>query len=418
MTLLELLVVVTILLIIAGATIPRLRPMMESQRTREASRAVHLYLSAARQLAMSEGRPCGVRFERLMSPSATGGAPTSIESRCSVTLSQVQVPVPYGGSSANSCVKLQVNSGNLKAKVMVGDCSSLAGVRINDWVQLNGQGPRYQILRAPTTSSDPTLIDFSALQKDPADTAYYPIDTGAASDTSDLGLQPDPSSTSAGQQYPWPTWTAPAFSPPVAFTILRQPAKTVAAPLQLPSPAAVDLTWSGPEFPPPPGPPPGGMMTVPQYLASNLLPKSWGYGPDPVTIMFSPNGGLAGLYLDVWNPGLTPPKFVVQSQAITGTAFIMIGKRDSIVPVVPPGPDTLPSSSTDDTIGDPNIDDTDSLLIAINPGTGLITTTDLAPSTVVDNSSTDDQPTQEYKAFQKLYDMRSYGRQSDSMGGR
>ena len=91
MTLIELLVVVSIIVLLAAATIPRLQPAMDRSRVREAARSVQLYLSAARNQAMATGRSCGVMIERL--PAENG---------CSMTLTQVETPPPYGGDSTSS----------------------------------------------------------------------------------------------------------------------------------------------------------------------------------------------------------------------------------------------------------------------------------------------------------------------------
>ena len=91
MTLVELLVVLVIILLVAAATIPRLQPEMDRSRIREAARSIQLYLSSARNQAIATGRPCGVMIERL--PAQNG---------CSMSLTQVESPVPYGGDTITS----------------------------------------------------------------------------------------------------------------------------------------------------------------------------------------------------------------------------------------------------------------------------------------------------------------------------
>ena len=86
MTLVELLVVLCIVLMLAAATIPRLRPDMDKARVREAARSIQLYLSSARVQAMATGVPCGVMIEPLV----------GVENGCSMQLTQVETPAPYG----------------------------------------------------------------------------------------------------------------------------------------------------------------------------------------------------------------------------------------------------------------------------------------------------------------------------------
>ena len=99
MTLIELLVVVAIVLLLAAATIPRLRPEIDRARVREAARSIQLYLSSARNLAMSSGRSCGVMIERL--PGDNG---------CSMSLTQVETPLPYGGDVASATATVTPNA--------------------------------------------------------------------------------------------------------------------------------------------------------------------------------------------------------------------------------------------------------------------------------------------------------------------
>ena len=71
-TLTELLVVMGILMILFAAATPKLRPAIEARRTREAARAINAYFGSARATAMSSGRDCGVKIDRLFT--GAGGA--------------------------------------------------------------------------------------------------------------------------------------------------------------------------------------------------------------------------------------------------------------------------------------------------------------------------------------------------------
>ena len=86
MTLVELLVVVAIMLMLAAVAIPAMRPSMEGRKTREAARAINVYLSSARNRAIESGRPVGVQIERDIASNL---------SLAGVTLYQVEVPLPY-----------------------------------------------------------------------------------------------------------------------------------------------------------------------------------------------------------------------------------------------------------------------------------------------------------------------------------
>ena len=247
MTLVELLVVVAIIMLLAAATIPRLRPEMDRSRIREAARSLQLYLSSARAQAMATGRPCGIQIERLANYSAAGVA-NAIEPGCSTVVTQVESPVPYCGDTLSSLATVSV----------AGPSQTIATVNITfnpqitptlvsqgDLIQLGCQGPMY------------TITGITATQA----TAYIDV--------------------SQGLTLPWN-----AGSSPVPYKIFRQHVKSAAAPLQLPSPAVIDLTLSGPD----------------QAQPGNQ-PVYWYFGPNdtsPVIIMFAPDGSV--------EPGLCRPE--------------------------------------------------------------------------------------------------------------
>lgn len=64
MTLVELLVVITIMVLLLAAAVPQFKPALESQHSAGAARTVSLALERARLKAMQEKRPCGVEFMR------------------------------------------------------------------------------------------------------------------------------------------------------------------------------------------------------------------------------------------------------------------------------------------------------------------------------------------------------------------
>ncbi len=324
MTLVELLVVVAIIMLLAAATIPRLRPEMDRSRIREAARSLQLYLSSARAQAMATGRPCGIQIERLVNYNAAGVA-NAIETGCSTVVTQVESPVPYCGDTLSSLATVSV----------AGPSRTIATVNITfnpqitptlvsqgDLIQLGCQGPMY------------TITGITATQA----TAYIDV--------------------SQGLTLPWN-----AGSSPVPYKIFRQHVKSAAAPLQLPSPAVIDLTLSGPD----------------QAQPGNQ-PVYWYFGPNdtsPVIIMFAPDGSVSQVYAGQ-NASATHP--------ITPIC-LLVGNRQN---VNDPNPQNWNSQSFN------------SLWVAINPPTGLIVTTDLSATS--DNSAA-------------IYQTRTFARQSNAKGG-
>ena len=299
MTLVELLVVLVIIFLLAAATIPRLRPEMDRARIREAVRSIQLYLSSARDQAIATGRPCGVMIERLPA-----------EPRCSMALSQAEAPVPYAGDAIPSLANVtSAGGGTVNITFTPGINATL--VKPGDLIQLGLQGPLYTITAA-----------------------------GGSTATIDL---------SQGLMIPW---TSNAIAVP--FRIFRQPVKSVAAPLQLPSPTVIDLTLSGPDTSP------------------AVFWDGGGNDTSPVLIMFAADGSIDHVYI---NGVASRPNAAI---------CLLVGKRQNVNdPNNPQG----------------NLQDFNSLWVAINPSSGLIVTTDLAATGDVSAS-------------------RLFARQSSAMGGK
>ena len=316
MTLVELLVVLLILLLIAAATIPRLSPNIDRARVREAARSIQLYLSSARNQAIATGRSCGVMIERL--PAEPG---------CSMSLTQVETPVPYSGDYSNSNGTVAQSSapsgGYAYCNIALSSPTSVA-LHVGDQIRIGYQGYWITLI----TSSSGGAIPVGTTQL----TGMVDISSGAN-----------------------PAWTVQPISGP--YSIIRVPTKSAAASLQLPSPAAIDLTLSGDPV-----------------LASD--PQVWGvYDKNPVMITFAPNGSVDKIYV-------TTTSGYSFSRA-TAPICLLVGRRDQV---------GAGATTT-------NLNDFNSLWVAVNPATGLTIVTDLA-------SNSDP------------WASRAFARQSDAMGGK
>ncbi|MEN6556606.1 MAG: prepilin-type N-terminal cleavage/methylation domain-containing protein, partial [Thermoguttaceae bacterium] len=131
-TLIEMLIVVSIMMLLVGMTAAVMRPATESRRTREAARMVNVYLSSARNRAIETGRPCGVLLR-----CATSGT-------CAMTLDQCEVPPSYSGLTENST--LVVTAATTSSMATITGTSSdfdISQISVGDTIQLNGQGPWY-----------------------------------------------------------------------------------------------------------------------------------------------------------------------------------------------------------------------------------------------------------------------------------
>ena len=304
----ELLVAISILVILMAVGARMMNFSVEDRRTREAARAINVYVASARNRAMETGRPCGVMLRRLES-----------QPLCVVGMEQVEVPPPYAGDTVQAATRLQLTSGGVAARFGVGDFSD-GLVRLHDLMQLNHQGPLYEITQGPDSNSD-GFLDFN--DKDAVDK-----DGDGFIDDYFFILQVD---LRQGQMLPWPS--APASSPAMPYQIIRQPTKSAAAGLQLPVRAVIDLQFSGTDE------------------------DSIGAVSDqPVYIMFSPNGSLERFYHPGHGGGVHPG---------TEPIYLLVGKQERV-----------PAGSAEDGLA--NWQDVKNLWVTLNPQTGLVTTTEVA----------------------------------------
>jgi prepilin-type N-terminal cleavage/methylation domain-containing protein len=281
MTLIELLVVVGILLAVAVMMVPRLPAIMERAKVREAARAIQLYLSTARNLAMSTGRSCGVMIEPLLA-----------ENGCAMTLTQMETPPPYGGDSLGSTATAVAQS-DMTAKITL---SPPSGVDIHpgDMIQIGYQGYWMPILANPDAS---------------VPTGIYPPGTTTLKAGIDF---------SHGETPAW--FYQPVTGP---YKLIRWPTKSTAAALQLPSPAVIDLTASGND-------PVGNSLPVwPLQPWPPSPPPSPGTTPLPVTIMFAADGTID--WVSHWDSN---PKNR-WGQQVTTPMYLLVGRRNKVKPPNP-----------------------------------------------------------------------------------
>ncbi len=317
MTLMELLVVVSILLILTVVAVPMITPSAESRRMREAARQINVYLGIARAKAMETSRAHGVIFKR----------ESGLNQACT-TLFLAEVPPPYAGDTFDTKLQLQsLGGGQYRAYKDPNDTNQWINqdlVEVGDLIQFRGQGPMYRI---------------AAMQ-----------DLGGNPDLDQLTLTLDQPTWVA--EVPWPS--QPSYSPPMAFQIFRQPVPTMAESLQLPTSIAIDTRWSG-------------IGTDASGNRTDTFRPADDADNEPVIVMFSPKGEVERVYCRRYS---TWPTGTWEGGRPVEPLYLLVGRQERVATTVtnPPAPED----------GLWNWQDTTNLWIAINPQTGLVRAMEVA----------------------------------------
>jgi prepilin-type N-terminal cleavage/methylation domain-containing protein len=320
-TLIELLVVVSILLLLAVVTLPMVRPSMEKRNLREAARALNIFLGAARNRAIENGRPVGVLIERFKTQRNAG-----------LAFQHVEIPPNYAGDTSDTKITLRLTGfsggvATLEAKLYSGEIPQRA-IRRGDLIQVNYQGPWYTVADAKTVDTDTgEILELPLVLK--------------------IRLPQNANSQ----------WTS-ADSVPLAFRIARQPfdiyqtgtgatikpllaRRSAAASLNLPRGVVVDLGSSG----------------------TQSLPSAFYSTADmsPVIIIFSPTGRVERLICSG------------QQYSVFEPIYFMVGKWGRVdMPDAAARPTTIPTGWVPAEEDLPNWLDMECFWLSLSPQSGLV----------------------------------------------
>jgi prepilin-type N-terminal cleavage/methylation domain-containing protein len=322
LTLVELLVVIVILSLVTAATIPLMQPATAERRLREASRMVASVLANAQARAVSTGRPVGVMFQRLSNQPAT---PTFKAPHHSMEMVLCEVPPPYTGETS-------------QATALIGQSTPPPP---NERLVAIREGPMNQPpVVPPRTIRNGDRIRFNYRGH------YYPIEGNTTLDNEGY-LTGDTFKITKQQNQQWPQ-----LATPVPFQIYRQPQKTADAPAQMPVGSVVDLEYSGYAS--------GwlGALATPPSGAPKLSFHQ------PLVVMFGPAGNLESVYWGTKpaNSSDSERGSLERRPPVSSPWFLLIGQ--------PAGDDAV-------TQGKQNHLNYDHVWIAINPQSGLVTTSEV-----------------------------------------
>lgn len=314
-TLMELLVVATIILIVAAASVPTIKPMMESQLTKQAGSTVSTYLNRARARAMATGRPCGVSFEYFPGSFVSGNAnvsPAIPPASASLVLRQVAAPPHYSGLERNASVNLYAED----------DRVDVDGRRLR-LLHINYDEYYFAVMIPPPSRDDADrgrAIDVGAkIQFNGVGPFYTLVHYVDAAGNADYGVE-----------------KLPGIDLPVlqgaTFKATRLPRSTMTAPIGLPQGAVVDMEYSGTDD-----------------------GAHWFGGESDVTIVFAPDGSVDS----VEYPG---GAFIP-----TETIYFLIGRWERIAAL----------GGAEDGLW--NSEDPMNAWVAVDPTSGLVTTAEVNP---------------------------------------
>ena len=102
LTLTELLVVIAIIVLVSGAMLPTIRPLLKGRNVREASRIVNVFFAGVQAQAIEKQRPMGVWLERAAHDDVLNGVPLQPNHYKVNKLYVAEQPAPYTGDSLDA----------------------------------------------------------------------------------------------------------------------------------------------------------------------------------------------------------------------------------------------------------------------------------------------------------------------------
>lgn len=246
MTLIELMVVTSIMLILVVMSVPVFKPMLESRKQADGAQTLSIYLNVARIRATETGRPCGVMFERYTDNNYQEDGETVFPNNDTcLVVRQVEVPPPYCGSLEDIRVAVYRNgniaffawrdaefdnNGNVLEQAHWRETSNEdafwnAMVGVGDKIQFDNQG-LYFTLNSATASSGSATLTVGAGPGILTNERRYRVN--------EVYIYKDRQGTEYLAAYA-----------PVPFKVLRAPKPTLTAPIGFPTGIVVDLEYSG-----------------------------------------------------------------------------------------------------------------------------------------------------------------------------
>ena len=279
MTMIELLVVITVIMVLTAVMIPTIRYQNRNRALREAERQLNAYIGSAQARAQQLGRPVGIWIERFRNealPPIAGAAPAlnpalPADANYAVTVYIAEVPLPYAGDVRDARVQLTTSASAWQlnfpwTSVLRNPPNPLIRPGDHFQIQLDHRGPFFEAQRTSATSN-----------------AVYVLTENPVGDGTRI---PIAATTPAG----------------VPFQIHRRPTKAFVPPLNLPVGSVIDLSVSG------------------TTAGGNEFLTNVANGNRPVIVMFQPSGGIESV---IFNGKIDRP---------LGWVHLLVGRQNQVFP--------------------------------------------------------------------------------------
>ena len=139
MTLVELLVAVSIMVMLVAISVPMFKPMLESRKTAEGARTVALALQRARVKAMETGIPHGIEFQRYTNSGTASTAAPALQ------MYLVSVGKPYTGNPGDTVSVISHSTPGVNCLDISGASQWGTTVESGDKIQFDYKGKYYEL---------------------------------------------------------------------------------------------------------------------------------------------------------------------------------------------------------------------------------------------------------------------------------
>lgn len=346
-TLIELLIVMGLIVLLAGLTLPTVRSVLKDQRVTEAARVVQGVAEGARAKAIYMGRPVALIFERVRADST---APAGFNLQADNTVERIsmgEVFPPYEGDWWGTTGTIQapilpatiptffdIPLAQAASMMDVATGTPTGLVQAYDLIQFGDHAQLFLITGLARTGTAPNYNVTVTFQNPPV--GYYRPTAPAA--------------------YSEPQWTVNGQT---RFKIFRQPTKSMVGAVVMPRGTCIDLTNSGVGVG-------GRQFEVP--TRATALPVEF----SSVSIIFNSRGTVDGAYFI--NLGLAVPRVEVMP---VGLYHFQIGRPEQVIHHTLLGTPSATPGARDNFKA--NLYDTANLWLTINPYSGAVYTTQNFP---------------------------------------